>query len=102
LQFLKEHLLDVERIIQPGLTRLDWNSVGIEEYSRDCQQVLKNLASLVTQTGKIGAEVQAAIDCLGRFDFFCFEKSEQGAARLSCKVIVLNTIYRKLRLLIIS
>jgi dynein heavy chain len=80
----------VERIIQPGLTRLNWNSLGVEAYSRDCHQILKNLASLVTQMGQISGEVQAVIDSLEKFDFFHFEKSEQGPSGVSCTVNVRN------------
>ncbi|PNF33091.1 Dynein heavy chain 10, axonemal [Cryptotermes secundus] len=74
----------VERHVQPGLTRLNWNSLGIEEYSRECHQILKNLASLVAQMGKLGKEVQDIIDCLEKFDFFYFNKPEEEPARLSC------------------
>jgi dynein heavy chain len=94
---LRDHLLEVERHVQPGLTRLNWNSLGIEEYSRECHQILKNLASLVAQMGKLGKEVQDIIDCLEKFDFFYFDKSEEGPARLSCTVNVLKIIYRNLR-----
>jgi hypothetical protein len=72
--------------------------LGIEEYSQDCHQILKNLASLVAQMEKLGKEVRAIIDCLEKFDFFYFEKSEEGLARLSCKVNVPKIIYRNLRL----
>jgi hypothetical protein len=87
----------VERQIQPGLTRLNWNSLSVEEYSRDCQQVLKDLASLVAQMGKIGEEVQTLIDCLERFNFFYFDKPEEVPARVSSAVNVPNITYRKIR-----
>lgn len=86
LQFLKDHILEVERHIQPGLTRFNWNSLGIEEYCRDCHQVLKNITSLVAQMEKIRQEVQAKIDCMEKFDFFYFEKSEEVSVDLCCKV----------------
>jgi hypothetical protein len=66
--------------------------LGIEEYCKDCHQVLKNLTSLVAQKEKIGQQMQAKIDCLEKFDFFYFEKSEEVSAKLSCKV---NTVIPK-------
>jgi dynein heavy chain len=86
LHFLREHLLEVEMHIQPGLIRLNWNSLGIVEYSQDCHLVLKSLKSLVAQKEKIGQEVQAVIDLLEKFNFFYFEKCDGGPVRLSCKV----------------
>jgi dynein heavy chain len=76
----------VERHVQPGLTRLNWNSLAIEEYCRECHQILKNLASLVAQMEKLDKEVQAIIGCLEKFDFFYVDKSEEEPARLSCTV----------------
>jgi dynein heavy chain len=87
----------VERHVQPGLTRLNWNSLGIEEYSRECHQILKNLASLVAQMESLGKEVQAIINCLEEFDFFYFDKSEGGTARPSCRVNTPKVIYRDVR-----
>jgi dynein heavy chain len=87
----------VERHVQPGLTRLNWNSLGIEEYSQECHQILKNLASLVAQMERLGKEVQAIIDCLEKFDFYYFDKSEGGPERVSCTVNVPKILYRKVR-----
>jgi hypothetical protein len=42
--------------------------------------------SLVAQKEKIGQEVQAIIDFLEKFNFFYFEKYDEGPVRLSCKV----------------
>ncbi|XP_069678773.1 dynein axonemal heavy chain 10-like [Periplaneta americana] len=85
LQFLKNHLTEVERHIQPGLTRFTWNSLGIEEYVQDCHQVLKNLTSLVDQMTKLSQEVSARIESLEVFDFFSYKKLDPGQHRLTCK-----------------
>jgi len=92
LQFLKDHIVEVERHIQPGLTRFNWNSLCIAEYCKGCRQVLKNLTSLVAQMEKIRQELQAKNDCMEKFDFFYFEKSEDGSGILCCKV---NTVIPK-------
>jgi len=92
LQFLKDHILEVERHIQPGLTRFNWNSLGIAGYCKDCRQVLKNLTSLVAQMEKIRQELQAKIDCMEKFDLFYFEKCEERSGILCCKV---NTVIPK-------
>jgi len=41
---------------------------------------------------KIRRELQAKIDCVEKFDFFYFEKSEEGSEILCCKV---NTVITK-------
>jgi hypothetical protein len=66
--------------------------LGIEEYCKDCRLVVKDLTSLVAQMGKIGQEVQGRIDCLEKFDFFYFEKPEEGSGKMSCQV---NTVIPK-------
>ncbi|PSN52993.1 hypothetical protein C0J52_01145, partial [Blattella germanica] len=97
-EFLKEHLAEVERHIQPGLIRFNWNSLGIEEYAKDCHQILKNLTSIVTQMEKFSQEVQGRIDSLESFNFFHFKKLELEAQRLSLKRYRLEKLAKFLKI----
>lgn len=81
----------MEKQIQPGVTRLNWYSLGIADYATACAKLLKSLASLVAQVEQIRRDLDAQIDEeLGRYDLFSTEDdpSEPDYQLQSCKVRV--------------
>jgi len=95
MQFLKDNLIEVERQIQPGLTRFNWNSLGIEEYAKDCNEVLKNLTSIVAQMEKLSQEVQTRIHSLENFNLFFLKKPDLDTPLLSCKVLYVQKLKQR-------
>lgn len=85
LQFTKEILKDVERHIQPGLTRFNWNSLGIQEYVRGCERILKNLTTTAKQIIRIEKEIESKISQLEKFNLFRISKPNEDARRYECK-----------------
>ena len=85
LQFTKEILKDVERQIQPGLTRFNWNSLGIQEYVEGCERTLKNLTTTAKQIIRIEKEIESKISCLEQFNLFSGTKPSDSLRRLECK-----------------
>ncbi|XP_011639724.2 dynein heavy chain 10, axonemal [Pogonomyrmex barbatus] len=61
-QLLKQTLQDVEKNIQPGLTRFNWNSLSISDYAAACHRILKNLNSIVDQINQIKKELDSRIE----------------------------------------
>lgn len=83
---MKEQLREVEKHIQPGLTRYTWLSLGIEEYARDALNKLRNVTSRVNQMQDVTVNVDKKILSLGSFDLFSFPPSTDLISRLPCKV----------------
>ncbi|XP_063229306.1 dynein axonemal heavy chain 10 [Bacillus rossius redtenbacheri] len=85
LQFLRNHLLEVEKHIQSGLTRFSWNSLGVKEYAARCQQAFKNLVSFVKQVQKVTQDIRAQIESLGIFNLFYLHPPVSEPVRPNCK-----------------
>jgi dynein heavy chain len=49
---LKSHLTELKRVISPGLTRLNWNSLGISNYIQRCNQEISKLQGLLNHVKK--------------------------------------------------
>ncbi|KYN43305.1 Dynein heavy chain 10, axonemal, partial [Trachymyrmex septentrionalis] len=61
IQLLKQTLQDVEKNIQPGVTRFNWNSLTISDYAAACHRILKNLNSIVEQVNQMKKELDSRI-----------------------------------------
>lgn len=86
LLFMKEQLREVEKHVQPGLTRYTWLSLGIEEYARDALNKLRNVTSRVNQMQDVTLNIDKKIISLGSFDLFNFPQPIDLVSRLPCKV----------------
>ncbi|XP_076621651.1 dynein heavy chain at 89D [Colletes latitarsis] len=49
IQLLSTTLLEVEKYIQPGVMRLNWDSLNITDYANNCVKLLKDLNSIMDQ-----------------------------------------------------
>lgn len=56
------HINELRRIMKPGFTRLNWNSLGIPEYMQKCNSEINKISSLVNQTRKNSTSISRAID----------------------------------------
>ncbi|XP_068620608.1 LOW QUALITY PROTEIN: dynein axonemal heavy chain 10 [Battus philenor] len=67
---MKKHLLDMERHILPGLTRITWTALGIKDYITDITKGQNSLQAVHQQLKLVEKEIQALIDQLELFDLF--------------------------------
>lgn len=88
IQLLKQTLQNVERHIQPGVTRFNWNSLSISDYADTCRRVLKNLTSIVAQLNQIKKELDTRIESeLQSYHLFSTKKEvAESDVLLPCKV----------------
>ncbi|KAJ2996626.1 Dynein heavy chain 10, axonemal [Globomyces sp. JEL0801] len=56
------HINELRRVMKPGFTRLNWNSLGIPEFIQRCNMEINKLSSLVNQTRKNSSNITRAID----------------------------------------
>ncbi|KAF3425259.1 hypothetical protein E2986_13407 [Frieseomelitta varia] len=62
IQLLRNTLLDVEKHIQPGVMRFNWNSLNIFDYAHSCEKLLKNLSSIVDQVNRMKNDLDNRIN----------------------------------------
>ncbi|KAK2587900.1 hypothetical protein KPH14_003996 [Odynerus spinipes] len=62
IMLLKNTLLIIERYIQPGLIRFNWQSLSITDYAILCGKLLKNLKSIVEQVNQLKKELDERIE----------------------------------------
>ncbi|PZC71734.1 hypothetical protein B5X24_HaOG212562 [Helicoverpa armigera] len=67
---MKKHLLDMERHILPGLTRVTWTALGIGEYIKDITKGENSLQATYKQLKMVEKEIQFLVDQLEAFDLF--------------------------------
>ncbi|KPJ04007.1 Dynein heavy chain 10, axonemal [Papilio xuthus] len=73
---MKRHLLDMERHILPGLTRITWNALGIKDYITDITKGQNSLQAVYQQLKMVEKEILVLIDQLELFDLFPLLKPE--------------------------
>ena len=56
------HLNDMKRVLKPGLSRLNWNSLGIPEFLSKCNQEINKVSSLVNQIRKNSSNINHIIE----------------------------------------
>lgn len=88
VQLLKKLLRDVEKHIQPGVTRFTWNSLSISDYAASCHAVLKNLNSIVDQVNQMETDLDNQIKSeLESYNLFSTKKEiAESEVLLPCKV----------------
>nr|XP_031841739.1 dynein heavy chain 10, axonemal [Nomia melanderi] len=71
IQLLKHILLDIEKHIQPGVMRINWDSLNIADFGHNCEKLLKNLNSIIDQTDQMKKDLDNRIfSDLQRYNLF--------------------------------
>ncbi|XP_022902554.2 dynein axonemal heavy chain 10 [Onthophagus taurus] len=91
LHFLRDLIQDIETSVQPGLSRINWNSLGIKEYTAECHKKIRLLWGLVNQIEHNERYLQDKIDILQNFNLFWYKPVEDDPVRLDIKVFF-NTL----------
>lgn len=60
-KLLQTHLVELNRIMKPGFTRLNWNSLGISDFIQKCSMEITQLRSLLNQIRKNTSLIQHAV-----------------------------------------
>ncbi|KAI9223372.1 dynein heavy chain and region D6 of dynein motor-domain-containing protein [Blastocladiella britannica] len=60
------HIAELHRVLKPGLTRLNWTSLGIPDFIHKCSVELAKFSSLLNQVRKNSANVAHVVDQIAR------------------------------------
>nr|XP_034180267.1 dynein heavy chain 10, axonemal [Osmia lignaria] len=83
---LKANLLDIEKHIQPGLTRFTWNSLNIQDYINNCKKLLRGLISIVDQVSRMKDDLNNRINTeLQTYNLFILPPELYDCELLPCK-----------------
>ncbi|CAH1801914.1 unnamed protein product [Owenia fusiformis] len=58
MALLEEHMKDLRRVIRPGSKRLNWNSLGINDFIGKCNAAIGKFESLVNQIQKNAKDIE--------------------------------------------
>lgn len=84
---LKKNLLNIEKHIQPGLTRFTWNSLNIQDYINNCKKLLRSLISIVDQVSRMKDDLDNRINTeLQTYNLFILPPELYDSNLLPCKV----------------
>ncbi|KAI8916282.1 dynein heavy chain and region D6 of dynein motor-domain-containing protein [Gorgonomyces haynaldii] len=56
------HIAELKRIMKPGFSRLNWNSLGIPEFLQRCNLEINKFSSIVNQVRKNSSNIQRVIE----------------------------------------
>lgn len=85
MNFLRDHIREVEINIQPGLSRIIWTSLGIPEYAASCLSRIQNLQSVYHQIQHVERDIKRKIHDLQKYDLFTFTPIKDDVKPLPCK-----------------
>ncbi|KAL7295702.1 hypothetical protein TKK_0011053 [Trichogramma kaykai] len=82
---LKKALEEVEKNIQPGVSRINWYSLRIKDYANTCINALKKLNALVGEVDLIKMNMERLIDDdISRYNLFSIKNKKQDEI-LNCR-----------------
>lgn len=65
-KLLVTHINDLKRVMKPGFTRLNWNSLGIPEFIHRCNVEINKFSSIVNQIKKSSANIEQVVSDISR------------------------------------
>ncbi|KAI9009714.1 dynein heavy chain and region D6 of dynein motor-domain-containing protein [Gaertneriomyces semiglobifer] len=65
-KLLHAHIAELKRVMKPGFTRLNWNSLGIPEFIQRCNAEINKFSSMVNQIRKNSSNISNAVDSIAR------------------------------------
>eukprot|EP01135_Chromosphaera_perkinsii_P002697 Nk52_evm65s226 gene=Nk52_evmTU65s226 len=69
IDLLHKQLNELNRVMKPGFERLNWNSLGIPDFIRKCNQAITKFQALVFRVKKNASDIQLRIDEIAATDF---------------------------------
>ena len=67
---LEDHMRDLRRVIRPGSKRLNWNSLGINDFIAKCDAAISKFESMVNQIQKNSKDIMSRLKLVEQADLF--------------------------------
>ena len=90
--FLQTELLNMQiqtlqRVLKPGMKRLNWNSLGITDYVSRCEQAIIKFESLVNQVQKNASDIEERLNLIENVRLFKIPPTKLGCDLPEAKVV---------------
>ncbi|ESO91629.1 hypothetical protein LOTGIDRAFT_122204, partial [Lottia gigantea] len=82
---LDDHMKDLRRVLRPGAKRLNWNSLGINDYMSKCQSAIAKFESLVNQIQKNARDINQRLSMIEHSNMFKHLPPKYDDILPSCK-----------------
>ncbi|XP_055846772.1 dynein axonemal heavy chain 10 isoform X2 [Episyrphus balteatus] len=77
VDFLRDHLYEIEVVIQAGVGRYTWQSFNIQKFASNIKTLLRKLVSTVSQINNIRVEIKSRINKMENFNLFKLIESDE-------------------------
>ena len=81
---LQSHIKDVKRVISPGLTRLNWNSLGITDYVNRCNLEINRLVTILNHVQKNSHAISSIVEEMSRAILVKVDKNQEAIEANVC------------------
>ncbi|XP_035829687.1 dynein heavy chain 10, axonemal isoform X2 [Aplysia californica] len=82
---LDDHQRDLRRMLRPGAKRLNWNSLGINDYIAKCESAIAKFESLVNQIQKNARDIYQRLNMIEHANMFKGPKPKYPGHLPGCK-----------------
>lgn len=77
---------NLQRVLKPGTKRLNWNSLGVQDYVSRCEQAITKFESLVNQVQKNAGDIEERLQLIESVRLFKKPPSKPGCDLPEAKV----------------
>ncbi|ELU10552.1 hypothetical protein CAPTEDRAFT_221643 [Capitella teleta] len=82
---LEDHMKELRRVIRPGAKRLNWNSLGINDFIAKCDSAISKFESMVNQIQKNAKDINQRLLMIEQTDLFKSPPPKPTQDLPSCK-----------------
>ncbi|PVD32839.1 hypothetical protein C0Q70_08286 [Pomacea canaliculata] len=84
-QLLEEHMHELRRMLRPGSKRINWNSLGINDFLVKCESAVAKFESLVNQIQKNAQDINQRLSIIENSNLFKFPPPKAPNTLPGCK-----------------
>ena len=85
---MDDHVKGLQRTLRPGTKRLNWNSLGVQDYVSRCEQAITKFESLANQVQKNAGDIEERLQLIENVRLFKSPPLKPGCTLPEAKVRV--------------
>ena len=83
---MDDHVKGLQRTLRPGTKRLNWNSLGVQDYVSRCEQAITKFESLANQVQKNAGDIEERLQLIENVRLFKSPPLKPGCTLPEAKV----------------
>ena len=89
---MNTHIKGLQRTLKPGTKRLNWNSLGVQDYVSRCEQAITKFESLVNQVQKNSGDIVERLQLIENVRLFKTPPTKPGCTLPEAKVTIATVV----------